>query len=135
MSIIFNRRTMFRGNPCKRNHSGLRYRKGGRCVECSSVFGKGAKLQKRYGITSVEFEGMLKAQGNVCAVCAHPFHSTPVVDHDHVTGAVRGLLHTRCNTALGTVEWYDFKMWLRGAGRYLRKPPATAILKSLRRRK
>ena len=26
----------FQGNPCKRNHIGIRYKRNGECVECSS---------------------------------------------------------------------------------------------------
>lgn len=60
-----------------------------------------------YGLTSVAYEAMLAAQGGGCAVCrsADPqedggrtaFH----VDHNHATGAVRGLLCKPCNLALG----------------------------------
>jgi hypothetical protein len=48
---------------------------------------------------------MLEKQGGVCAVCGGPplgkgrYH----VDHDHVTGHVRGLLCHKCNVALGLV--------------------------------
>lgn len=40
-------------------------------------------------------------QGGACAVCLHPFSATPFVDHDHVTGRVRGLLCDPCNKAIG----------------------------------
>lgn len=53
-------------------------------------------------------------QGNRCAVCKGPLGSKapldPVLDHDHATGAVRGVLHRGCNSLLGKVE--------NNAGRY-----------------
>lgn len=45
-------------------------------------------LRRRYGIGQSEFEQLLAAQGGVCGICGaeRPEH----VDHDHVTGYVRG---------------------------------------------
>lgn len=42
-------------------------------------------------------------QGGRCAVCQLPL-TKPVLDHDHVTGAVRAVLHNGCNALLGKVE-------------------------------
>ena len=45
---------------------------------------------------------MLAAQGGGCAICEpRPEERTLHVDHDHETGAIRGLLCFRCNNALG----------------------------------
>lgn len=61
---------------------------------------KYAALQlSRYGITPAEKATMVKAQGNRCACCS--WEKALVVDHDHVTGKVRGLLCHRCNVGLG----------------------------------
>jgi hypothetical protein len=65
------------------------------------------RMRASYGIGLVEYEAMLAAQGGGCAVCAATkpggrgkrFH----VDHDHETGAVRGLLCHACNVAIGTL--------------------------------
>lgn len=45
-------------------------------------------------------------QVGLCALCGKPFSTKNpgVVDHDHKTGHVRGLLHRGCNAALGTIE-------------------------------
>lgn len=47
-------------------------------------------------------------QGNRCALCQQPLGTKapldPVLDHDHETGAVRGVLHRGCNSGLGKVE-------------------------------
>lgn len=60
---------------------------------------------KQYGLTQETFDDMLKAQGGVCAICgsADPRKKgcSFAVDHDHNTGAVRGLLCAHCNRGLG----------------------------------
>jgi hypothetical protein len=43
------------------------------------------------------------AQGGRCGVCNLPIFK-PCLDHDHSTGAVRGVLCTGCNALLGKVE-------------------------------
>ena len=62
---------------------------------------------KQFGITLDTYEEMLKSQNNVCAICFRPetfemkgtIHSL-AVDHDHVTGKIRGLLCRACNQML-----------------------------------
>jgi len=67
-----------------------------------------SSLKRKYGVTPDQYLAMLEAQNGVCAACGHPEKAirkgTPVmlsVDHDHVTGQVRGLLCTNCNATLG----------------------------------
>jgi hypothetical protein len=57
-------------------------------------------LSKRYGITVDRFTEMLDSQGGACAVCGKT-QGRQVVDHDHVTGKVRGILCVRCNVSIG----------------------------------
>lgn len=63
---------------------------------------------QRYGITLEDYESMLTQQGGGCVICGgrRGNKKTNVlhVDHDHVTGEVRGLLCGRCNTALGLFQ-------------------------------
>jgi hypothetical protein len=60
------------------------------------------KLQRKYGLTVADYEALLVAQSGRCAICRKkPEKVRLAVDHDHVTGKVRGLLCTCCNTALG----------------------------------
>ena len=68
-----------------------------------------AKLyKKRYGITVADYDVKLEQQGGKCAIC----HSTSpgpkkehfCVDHNHTTGAVRGLLCSDCNAAIGLLN-------------------------------
>lgn len=61
-------------------------------------------LKANYGLTPEDYEAMVLAQNNKCAICDSEhlsaygrFH----IDHCHTTGKVRGLLCTRCNTGIG----------------------------------
>jgi hypothetical protein len=72
------------------------------------------RLKYRYGITD-GCEQLLAEQGGVCAICGRE-HAL-VVDHNHTTGKVRGMLCQRCNTGLGYFE--DAAMLLRKAADYI----------------
>ena len=56
-------------------------------------------LTLRYGIGADEFDELVVQQGGVCAICGRP--DPEHVDHDHETGAVRGILCFNCNGGLG----------------------------------
>lgn len=60
---------------------------------------------KNYGLSIRDWEYMLGQQESKCAICLKRFARTrtPVIDHDHATGHVRGLLCSPCNYWLGTV--------------------------------
>lgn len=74
---------------------------------------------KRFGITLEEFNSLATAQNNLCKICNNPerTHKNLNVDHCHVTGKIRGLLCTSCNTALGLFK--DLKSNLEQAIQYL----------------
>lgn len=60
---------------------------------------------KNFGVTQEEYDRMLEAQNGVCAVCGGSNKGKGLcVDHDHITGKVRGLLCHKCNLALGMAE-------------------------------
>lgn len=60
-------------------------------------------LKQRYGMTVACKAKMLSEQGGVCAIC-RTATSKPVIDHDHTTNAVRGILCHGCNIKLPAVE-------------------------------
>lgn len=82
-------------------------------------------LRRKYGITADQYDEMLAAQGGVCAICErepNPKISLHV-DHDHETGAIRGLTCFRCNQAMGAFG--EDPELLRSAAAYLdRHDPA-----------
>jgi hypothetical protein len=61
----------------------------------------------KYGITHDEYDQRLADQGGRCAICGgtdprgRKGGELFAVDHDHETGAVRGLLCIPCNSGLG----------------------------------
>lgn len=71
---------------------------------------KHQKLMKDYQISLSEYESMVISQNNLCAICQNPqskFNKNSLkvrslaVDHNHLTGKVRALLCTSCNTSIG----------------------------------
>lgn len=61
-------------------------------------------LRKRFGITLLDYNSLLEQQHGVCAICGKTDkRKSLAVDHDHITGQVRGLLCGRCNPALGFI--------------------------------
>jgi hypothetical protein len=61
-------------------------------------------LQWNYGITSDDYQVIFESQGGCCSICLthqSSFKRRLSVDHDHVSGKVRGLLCIKCNTVLG----------------------------------
>ena len=79
-----------------------------------------------YNISPEKLLSMLVNQNNLCLVCLKPLAPigsawqdplAPVVDHGHVTGENRALLHRKCNAALGSFE--DNPKILRQAANYL----------------
>jgi predicted nucleic-acid-binding Zn-ribbon protein len=90
-----------------------------RCKECDharvKVYHKNnrAKVTKQqlishrrreYGLTEEEYNNMVLSQNNMCAICNKPSERTLHIDHDHVTGRVRGLLCSNCNLGIGLLQ-------------------------------
>ena len=80
------------------------------------------KLKRNYGVTMEMYLEMLAEQGDRCALCgvSQEEVSVPfVVDHNHETGRVRGLLCNNCNHGLGRFK--DSIILLQAAIVYLKK--------------
>ena len=69
----------------------------------------GRNLRQRYGICPDEYQTLLANQNNTCPICEVEISETleykgsrsAVVDHNHDTGDVRGILCSMCNKMLG----------------------------------
>lgn len=84
------------------------------------------KLLDQYGLTREQYEAIEVAQQGLCAICEQPETAVYkdvlcrlVVDHDHATNKVRGLLCRACNLAVGNFR--DDPERLLKAIAYLRK--------------
>ena len=66
-------------------------------------------FRRYYGITEMQYHSLHTKQHGLCAICGQPETYKAksgkigrlAVDHDHATGAVRGLLCSRCNFGIG----------------------------------
>lgn len=62
-------------------------------------------LKRKYNITLEEYDVMFEQQGKVCALCNQVNQSKYWhLDHDHLTGKVRGILCHHCNLILGNAR-------------------------------
>lgn len=63
-------------------------------------------LKARYGISLSQYDKLSLSQNHACAICKNPDSADNgrylVIDHDHQTNKVRGLLCDKCNRALGS---------------------------------
>lgn len=57
------------------------------------------RLLKEYGVTLEWYRTQAALQGGQCAICSKV--ASLDIDHDHATGAVRGLLCRQCNHGIG----------------------------------
>ena len=69
------------------------------CKTCMAARGRRDYFKRTYGLTEERLQELLRAQRGVCAICLGP--GPEHVDHDHISGRVRGLLCFQCNIALG----------------------------------
>ena len=96
-----------------------------RCRPCASSVAHDARVAKVYGITGDDYDALLALQGGKCAICrARPRSKRLAVDHDHKTGAVRGLLCSRCNHDLMGSAWDSLAVAV-ALWHYLNTPPAS----------
>ena len=68
---------------------------------------KDYQLSYYFGISLDEYNKMFDSQQGCCAICGthqSSLSKSLAVDHDHITGKVRGLLCNKCNAALGLLK-------------------------------
>lgn len=59
-------------------------------------------LRRKYGLSLEDYESLKAKQNNCCLICNE--EKALNVDHNHLTGKVRGLLCRGCNTAIGLLK-------------------------------
>jgi hypothetical protein len=84
---------------------------------------RAVSLWTLYRITPHEYQVLLEAQQNRCAICGKLHEEAErkrlVPDHDHQTKVVRGLLCSTCNTGIGMLQ--DSPAVVLAAAAYLEK--------------
>ena len=101
------------------------------------------KARERYGLTPTQWDALFASQGNICGACGtddprskRGWHT----DHDHNTGAVRGILCHRCNVTLGNlgdnatgvaIGSANLSRYLAGPRNPHQLPPLAGLLLSL----
>src|SRR6516164_3074869 len=81
------------------------YRKTAK-ARCAGALYAWRRCLQQYGITEDQWWLLFEQQGRCCAICATTVACLAkekrwATDHDHVTGAVRGILCHGCNLLLG----------------------------------
>lgn len=108
---------------------------GPRCATCHRARKKATReaahgrwILKTYGITSEQYEALYEAQGGTCYICQRAKGVTKklAVDHDHLSGWVRGLTCSVCNSWLAHCR--DSPDMAYRAGDYLVDPPAYRVI-------
>jgi hypothetical protein len=106
--------------------AGHRAGKVGGCPLCIMLKGgndyyRKTSLRAKYGMSMDDYAALIAKQKGVCAICGQPPNGKGAlhVDHDHATGAIRGLLCLTCNAGLGSFR--DDPALLGRAVRYLRR--------------
>lgn len=90
-----------------------------RCPQCRAGSVRQSRV-KKYGLTAEQYAEMLEQQNYQCPICERDFEETgeqAAIDHDHETGAVRGLLCKQCNLGIGNLQ--DDVNRVRNALQYL----------------
>lgn len=106
---------------CEENSRRKRFPKGKKknwgCLERGKY---AMSLRQKYGHTDSLYQILKIEQGETCAICGEKPEAGNwlVIDHDHCTGEVRGLLCRACNLGLGA--FHDNEESLRGAVKFLR---------------
>ena len=84
----------------------------------AGAYQRWAYIKCLYGLTKDDYNNMLAEQQGGCALCSKK-NETLVIDHDHKTNKVRGLVCRRCNLSLSLIDELDD--WERVIKEHLRR--------------
>ena len=84
-------------------------------MTCTAKRGRESYFRRKYGLSQEDLADHLERQLGVCCICLR--RPAVHVDHDHVTGTVRGVLCFTCNAALGQLQ--DDPAIMRRAAAYV----------------
>lgn len=76
-----------------------------------------AQLKYMYGITEEYYKNMVELQEGKCLICGFTSDRRLYVDHNHITGKIRGLLCMKCNAGLGMFQ--DNPVIIKNAYNYI----------------
>jgi hypothetical protein len=85
------------------NRRARKYRESPKTKSYRAKYMRGLSL-KKYGLTFEAFDEILVSQDGKCAICCEELQVGTrkcVVDHNHTTGVVRGVLCNLCNVGIG----------------------------------
>lgn len=93
----------YRAALCSRGHKRTPdnvYPSDGRCIKCVAI----RLIHRKYALSYEAWMKMFDDQKGLCLGCYRhqkDVKETFCVDHDHITGKIRGLLCRQCNLVLG----------------------------------
>jgi hypothetical protein len=87
------------------------------CTECWAAHNR----FRNHGLGAETYRAMVEDNNDRCVICSEPesIRENLSVDHDHVTGMIRGLLCHSCNVGLG--HFRDNPELLRAAADYMER--------------
>lgn len=119
--------------PLEEFHLASQGKSGAPCKACKQEYNRSRYLARsaehwrdkaraqNYGLTKAQLDDLREKQGGGCAVCGTSLKGLTTreeqIDHDHATGAVRGILCRVCNQTIG--QSHDDIQRLRAAADYL----------------
>lgn len=111
----------------KADKNNKHYRFNSPCKHCAHIgrninYHKAYQRKRKYNLSQEDYDLKLKEQKYSCAICnmrKDEYSKDFAVDHCHVTGAIRGLLCSKCNIAIGLFTENVFVM--KNAINYIKK--------------
>ena len=91
--------------PNRRSPNGVTYHHRA-CKPCRAKQEASIRRKDVYGVSDEWYEKQLEMQGSECMICGgETCRNKPLfIDHNHDTGAVRGLLCGPCNSMIGFAQ-------------------------------